>query len=148
MDIWSAACAMFEMYTAQVLFPGRHNNEILKQMMDVRGPFAKKLLKKASPVLRKQHFDHDSGHFLSRELDRITQVESVRSVAPPAGPTKLLSEMLCPPRMAAKMPRDIKAGVALLETFLEQALVLDPTKRVEPLAALQLFKGGGGGSGK
>lgn len=47
MDIWSAACAMFEMYTAQVLFPGRHNNEVLKQVMDLRGNFPRRLLKKA-----------------------------------------------------------------------------------------------------
>lgn len=46
MDMWSAACAMFEMYTAQVLFSGRHNNEILKQMMDLRGSFPRRLLKK------------------------------------------------------------------------------------------------------
>ncbi len=147
MDMWSAAASMYEMYTAKVMFPGRHNNEIVKQMMEIRGPFAKKLLKKASPLLRKQHFDDDCGHFLSRELDRVTQVESVRSVVPPLGPTKQLSEMLCPPRVAAKMPGDVKAGVALLQSFLEQALVLDPSKRAEPVAALQLFKTGGSGGG-
>lgn len=46
MDMWSMACSMFEMYTAKVLFPGRHNNEVLKQVMDLRGHFPRRLLKK------------------------------------------------------------------------------------------------------
>src|SRR6056297_2618611 len=37
MDMWSAGTTMYELYTARVLFPGRHNNEVLRQMMEVRG---------------------------------------------------------------------------------------------------------------
>ena len=48
MDMWSTACAMFELYTSRVLFPGRHNNEVLKQVMDLKGHFPRRLLKKAS----------------------------------------------------------------------------------------------------
>ena len=31
---------------AQVLFTGRHNNELLKSVMDLRGPFSRRLVKK------------------------------------------------------------------------------------------------------
>jgi len=30
MDMWSFATTMYEVYTAKVLFTGRHNNELLK----------------------------------------------------------------------------------------------------------------------
>jgi serine/threonine-protein kinase PRP4 len=141
-DMWSAATSMYEMYTGQVLFPGRHNNEVLKNMMEVRGPFARRLLKKASPTLRTQHFDDINFNFLLRELDLAGRNETVRSVPQVTAPTKQLGEMLAPPRLAAKMPADVKVKVEQLKNFLEQALVLDPTKRITPVEGLQLLQGG------
>jgi serine/threonine protein kinase len=46
MDMWSVGCVLYELYTGKILFPGRTNNEMLKLMMDVKGPFPKKMLKK------------------------------------------------------------------------------------------------------
>lgn len=37
---------LYELFTGKILFPGRTNNEMLKLMMDVKGPFPKKMLKK------------------------------------------------------------------------------------------------------
>lgn len=37
MDMWSVGCVLYELYTGQILFPGRTNNEMLKLMMDVKG---------------------------------------------------------------------------------------------------------------
>ncbi|EKU22813.1 hypothetical protein NGA_0462400, partial [Nannochloropsis gaditana CCMP526] len=147
MDMWSAGTTMYELYTARVLFPGRHNNEVLRQMMEVRGPFSRKLLKKASPGLRSQHFDEE-GMFLARELDKGSQVESVRALPPPTGPSRQLGEMLCSPKIMARMPSQTRQQVELLRGFLEQALVLDPAKRARPVQALQLFKGRGSGGKK
>ena len=135
---------MFEMYTSRVLFNGRNNNEILKQMMELRGGFSKKSLKKCVAVVRKEHFDED-GLFLQREVTE--RGESIRAVPPPAGPSKQLGELMCSSKVLAKMPVETRGGVELLRSFLEQALVLDPSKRATPLQALQLFKGRGGGGG-
>lgn len=53
MDMWSVGCVLYELYTGKILFPGRSNNEMLKLMMDVKGPFPKKMLKKVSMPLLK-----------------------------------------------------------------------------------------------
>ncbi len=55
MDMWSIGCVVYELYTGKILFPGRSNNEMLKLMMDVQGPFPKKMLRKGAFADR--HFD-------------------------------------------------------------------------------------------
>lgn len=30
MDVWSLACVLYELYTSQILFPGRSNNHMLR----------------------------------------------------------------------------------------------------------------------
>lgn len=68
-DMWSVGCTLYELYTGKILFTGRTNNQMLKNIMECRGAFTKKLLKKGhfSP----QHFD-EMGNLLSREKDKIT----------------------------------------------------------------------------
>jgi len=34
-DLWSVATCLYELYTGKYLFPGRDNNQMLKQMQDV-----------------------------------------------------------------------------------------------------------------
>ena len=55
MDMWSIGCVLYELYTGKILFPGRSNNEMLKLVMDVQGPFPKKMLRKGAFADR--HFD-------------------------------------------------------------------------------------------
>lgn len=45
MDMWSIGCVVYELFTGRILFPGKTNNEMLKLMMDVKGPFPKKMIK-------------------------------------------------------------------------------------------------------
>ncbi|VVT49318.1 uncharacterized protein SAPINGB_P002211 [Magnusiomyces paraingens] len=47
-DMWAAGCTLFEMYTGQVLFPGKSNNDMLRLMMAVRGKFSNKMLRKGA----------------------------------------------------------------------------------------------------
>lgn len=46
MDMWSVACTVFEMFTAEILFKGRDNNDMLRQIMALKGPFPKRMVKK------------------------------------------------------------------------------------------------------
>ena len=39
---------IYELFTGKILFPGKTNNEMLKLIMDVKGPFPKKMLKKGA----------------------------------------------------------------------------------------------------
>lgn len=68
-DMWSVGCTLYELYTGKILFTGRTNNQMLKNMMECRGAFSKKLLKRGQ--FSNYHFD-EMGNFLSREKDKIT----------------------------------------------------------------------------
>ena len=72
MDVWSIGCVIYELFTGRILFPGRSNNEMLKLMMDVKGAFPKKMLKKGEFSL--QHFEDDPAmSFCLMEVDPLTK---------------------------------------------------------------------------
>jgi serine/threonine protein kinase len=54
MDMWSIACTIYELFTAEILFKGRNNNEMLKLIMDLKGPMPKRMIKKG--MFASQHF--------------------------------------------------------------------------------------------
>lgn len=54
MDMWSIACTIYELFTAEILFKGRNNNEMLKLIMDLKGPIPKRMIKKG--MFSFQHF--------------------------------------------------------------------------------------------
>ena len=60
---------MYELYTGKILFPGRSNNQMLLLMMELKGRFNTKMIKKAK--FGHQYFD-ELGAFLSVEKDRAT----------------------------------------------------------------------------
>ena len=69
-DVWSAACTLYELYTGKILFPGKTNNQMLRLMMETKGKISNKQLKKAQ--FSHIHFDQQF-NFLSKEIDPITQ---------------------------------------------------------------------------
>ena len=68
-DIWSVGCTLYELYTGKILLPGRSNNQMLLLMMELKGRFNSKMIKKAK--FGDVYFD-DMGGFESVEKDRIT----------------------------------------------------------------------------
>lgn len=63
---------LYELFTGKILFPGKTNNEMLKLMMDVKGSFPKKMLKKAA--FADKHFDDDLNmSFALIEEDPVTR---------------------------------------------------------------------------
>ena len=69
-DVWSAACSLFELYTGHVLFSGGSDNQMLKQIFELRGCYNQRVLKKALFV--QDHFDLQKNLFLSFETDPIS----------------------------------------------------------------------------
>ncbi len=69
-DMWSAACTIFELYTGKILFSGRDNNEMLKMIIQTKGRFNNKMLKRGE--FSRQYFDNHH-NFLSTEIDPVTK---------------------------------------------------------------------------
>ena len=68
-DVWSIGCTLFELYTGKILFTGRSNNQMLRAIMECRGKFSHKILRKAQ--FANLHFD-DLLNFRSLEKDKLT----------------------------------------------------------------------------
>lgn len=128
MDMWSIGCVIYELFTGQILFKGRSNNEMLKQMMDVKGPFPKKMIKKAE--FAPKHFDLNDANlaFSLEEQDLVTKQPIRRNISNPTkkeGFSKLLSNH-----------SDNKKKVVQLVDLLERIFALEPDKRITPMQAL------------
>jgi serine/threonine-protein kinase PRP4 len=132
-DMWSVGCVIYELFTGDILFQGRTNNHMLKVMMDVKGPFSKKMLKKAEFAFK--HFDVTGNWaFFFEEEDVITKQPIKRTVDNPRAVDSLsLSKRL---GLAGASPAE-KRRLSQLVDLLERALVLDPEKRMSPAEALQ-----------
>ncbi len=68
-DVWSVGCTLYELYTGKILFTGRTNNQMLRSIMDCRGKFTTKMLRRAK--FAHIHFD-EMANFLSVEQDKLT----------------------------------------------------------------------------
>ncbi|KAG0227675.1 U4/U6 small nuclear ribonucleoprotein prp4 [Mortierella sp. GBA43] len=131
LDMWSIGCTLYELFTGKILFSGRSNNQMLKHMMDLKGPFSKKMIRKGQFYLN--HFDEDC-NFLSVEVDKVTQKDVVRTIQY-TKPTKDLKTRLM--QYTANMS---PADVVQLNHFinlLERCLHLNPEHRISPQEALQ-----------
>jgi serine/threonine protein kinase len=46
MDMWAIACTVYELFSGTILFQGRDNNEMLRLIMDLKGAFPKKMVRR------------------------------------------------------------------------------------------------------
>ncbi|TIB70163.1 hypothetical protein E3P77_00081 [Wallemia ichthyophaga] len=141
-DMWSVGCTLYEMYTGQILFSGRSNNEMLKKMMELKGKFNHKMIKKGVYGTRKvdnnahftEHFD-----FISNEVDKMTNQASqmVAKTLPFSRPTKDLRDKIIPSIAEQKgMKEDEIKSLHAFADLLDKMLSLDPQKRISVRDAL------------
>jgi len=129
-DMWSVGCTLFELYTGKILFPGRSNNQMLLLMMELKGRFNSKMIKKAQYGVN--YFD-EMGGFESIEQDKVTGRDVSRTVHI-TKPTRDLRARM--PRPSEKVKED---ETKLLNSFidlLDKCLALDPARRCTPKEAL------------
>ncbi|EFJ27148.1 hypothetical protein SELMODRAFT_95819 [Selaginella moellendorffii] len=121
-DMWSAGCCLYELYTGKFLFPVATNNGLLKQQMELKGAFPKAMLKKGA--FTGMHFNEN---FEFRQLDPVTKLETLRSMASFNVKTSCLSDLT----------GEDGALMSRFKNLLERMLTLDPSKRITPDEALK-----------
>ncbi|XP_025830465.1 serine/threonine-protein kinase PRP4 homolog isoform X2 [Agrilus planipennis] len=122
-DMWSAACTVYELYTGRILFSGKSNNQMLKFFMDLKGKFPNKVIRKGA--FREQHFDANC-NFLYHEIDKVTEREKVVVMSVVKATRDLQSELVA----GQALPTDQLRKVSQLKDFLDKALAVDPVKRI------------------
>ena len=150
-DVWSIGCTLYELYTGKILFPGRTNNHMLLLMMELKGRFPSKMIKRAK--FGEQYFD-ELGAFLSVEQDRVTGMVRAAYLKPRGfrcndvlfpqdvvrkvhltQPTRDLRQRLLPPSSVKLKDEESKMLMSFVD-LLDKCLALDPTKRITPKDAL------------
>ena len=128
MDMWSVGCVVYELFTGRILFPGRTNNEMLKYFMEVKGPFPKKLLKRAEFAPKHFEMNDPTMPFGLLEEDPVTKRPVRRLVPNPQVKNDFVA-------LLRGLDVD-KKKVGQLADLLERMMVLDPDKRITPKEAL------------
>ncbi|MCJ1282637.1 U4/U6 small nuclear ribonucleoprotein prp4 [Xylographa opegraphella] len=130
-DTWSIGCTLFELYTGKILFTGRTNNQMLRSIMECRGKFSHKILRKAQ--FAGLHFD-DMLNFRSVERDKLSGKDVVRILNYTKPARDLRTRVMANARGMAEA--DIKELSAFVD-LLDRCLNLNPEKRCTPMEALK-----------
>ncbi|KAI9725274.1 MAG: Serine/threonine-protein kinase PRP4 [Chrysothrix sp. TS-e1954] len=133
-DMWSVGCTLYEIWTGKILFNGRDNNQMLRCIMECRGKFSLKMLKKAEHAI--EHFENDNDlSFCSREIDRITKKVVTRKMNFNKPTQDLKSRLFAaaPKNMSVKETKELNLFVDLLD----RCLALNPERRITPVEALK-----------
>lgn len=131
-DVWSIGCTLFELYTGKILFTGRNNNQMLRSIMECRGKYPPKLLRRGS--LAPHHFD-EMLNFHSVEEDKITGRLHTK-VVDFKKPTRDLKTRLMPQGTRGMPDAEVKELTMFLD-LLDRCLSLNPEKRITPAEALK-----------
>ncbi|KAF7323387.1 Serine/threonine protein kinase PRP4 [Mycena chlorophos] len=129
LDIWSVGCTLYELYTGKILFPGRSNNQMLLHMMELKGRFNSKMIKRAK--FGDVYFD-EMGGFESVEREKASGNDVIRKVHIQKPTRDLRARLLGGARMS-----DEEMNVLLhFIDLLDRCLALDPARRITPKEAL------------
>ncbi len=131
-DMWSVGCTLFELYTGKILFTGRNNNAMLRSIMECRGKFPNKVLRKGN--LTYQYFD-DLLNFQSIEEDKLTGRTVTKALDIKAKPVRGLKERLTP--KGKRMDEQERIEIEFFADLLDKCLDLRGDKRITPSEALR-----------
>ncbi|EEH39675.2 serine/threonine-protein kinase prp4 [Paracoccidioides lutzii Pb01] len=131
-DMWSIGCTLFELYTGKILFTGRTNNQMLRSIMECRGKFPPKFLRRGTFTYL--HFD-EFLNFRSVEEDKVTG-RMVTRIVDFKKPTRDLKTRLMGKGSKGLSDLEIKE-LTLFIDLLDRCLNFNPEKRCTPSEALK-----------
>jgi len=133
-DVWSAACSLYEAFTGRILFAGRSNNGMLYEMQKVKGRVPKRMIK--AGTAGRKYWDANLDFLLDQGPGRPGKKITFNN------PTKDLTEMVmrrAPPERAAAGNADLenkRKKTLQFANLLHKVLTLDPEKRMSAEEAL------------
>ncbi|KAL7342095.1 kinase-like domain-containing protein [Rhodotorula toruloides] len=128
LDVWSIACTLYELYTGKILFPGRTNNHMLLLIMETKGKFNHKLIRKGR--FHDQHFDEGMTFQYTEKNDTVTP----RQI--PSKPPSDIRSRLLPPGVARRLKEDEARLLGHFVDLLDKMLSLEPARRPTPKVSL------------
>ncbi|KAJ2358048.1 U4/U6 small nuclear ribonucleoprotein prp4 [Coemansia erecta] len=135
-DMWSVGATLFELYTGKIMFPGRNNNHMLRLMMEARGPFSNRMLRRGQ--FWRQHFEDNGGgvmDFVERSTDRLSGAETEQRVVF-TKPTVDIKTRVLQATPAGSASEDVQQALRFA-SLLDRCLELSPDKRILPIDALR-----------
>ncbi|KAJ2614209.1 U4/U6 small nuclear ribonucleoprotein prp4 [Coemansia sp. RSA 1365] len=135
-DMWSLGVTLFELYSGRIMFPGRSNNHMLRLIMEARGQFPSRMLRRGQ--FWQQHFEDNGGStmdFICRDATGISGSESERRIAF-TKPTLDIKTRVLQATPSGSTPEDVQQALRFAN-LLERCLELSPEKRITPIAALR-----------
>ncbi len=139
-DLWSVAVSLAELFTGNVFFAGRTNNDMIKRFMESIGPFSNKMIRRHisafTKIGLKPHFEVHAGgggnfDFRRQDIDKVTNKPIIRITS--AGqnqnvvvPSKQISQVV----LKSRSGNDNRGEVVRFADFLKRCLALDPGKRI------------------
>lgn len=78
-DNFAMGAALYELFTGKILLPGRSNNDMLRYMMEVKGRFSNKMIKRGETSITKKHFNSNMD-FKFEDVDKGTRKRVVRVI--------------------------------------------------------------------
>ncbi|CAD7936681.1 unnamed protein product [Amoebophrya sp. A120] len=141
-DIWSAACTVWECLTSKILFKGDTNNDQLKVIMDIKGKMSGKMIK--SGRCWKKYFDEPGMDFVHVYMDRSTLRDTTKKVLSfPTNTASVFTDQLTAHLDAKTRNSRDPAAVKYMQMmksagdFMHQLTTLDPAKRPDADEALK-----------
>ncbi|KAI9593919.1 kinase-like domain-containing protein [Syncephalis fuscata] len=122
-DMWSVGCTLYELYTGKILFPGRSNNQMLRCMMDLKGPFSKTILRR--------------GHISTTRTDKLTRNEVIKQVVITKPARDLRQRLLSPQVLSGIRDEEERQLIHQFVDLLDKSLTLNPEKRLTVKEALK-----------
>ena len=129
-DTWAVGCSLYELLTGKFLFEAASNHHLLALIMQTKGRFSVKMLKKCLHVHK--YFDADY-NFLIPSENYNTHPTLLRKIQPVISAER---EVHCLLRKHCLFQEDPKQ-LALFTDFLEGCLNLNPKNRLTPEEAFR-----------